>query len=191
MFAGHRVFRDRRPSPSNDRSLSPRSHNPTRSADVTRHQREFPGSRPIPVLPLACGRPGWVGGPWAFPQAPYPTDQEPVTHVAVGTGRTQTCSYIFDIRRTSSTSSLTTCDLVPQRPSSTVPGTWAARPVCPTWTTWRPRLVRATAGSWMLNVSVRAASLRVQPLPGSRTPPPMRRGAGPRPCGSAILGSWP
>jgi hypothetical protein len=51
--------------------------------------------------------------------------------------------------------------------------------------------VPATAESWMLNVSVRAASSRVQPLSGSRTPPSTRRVAGPRPCGSAILGSWP
>src|SRR5207342_1334057 len=50
-----------------------------------------------------------------FPRAPYPTDQEPATHVAVGTGRTQTCSYVFDIRRTSSTSSLITCDRASQR----------------------------------------------------------------------------
>ena len=35
--------------------------------DVTRHQQGFPDSRPIPVLPLACGRHGWSGGPWAFP----------------------------------------------------------------------------------------------------------------------------
>jgi hypothetical protein len=36
-----------------------------------------------------------------------------------------------------------------------------------------------------------AASSRVQPLSGSRTPPLTRRGGGPQPCGSAILGSWP
>ena len=28
-------------------------------------------------------------GPWAFPQAPHPTGQEPATHVTAGTGRTQ------------------------------------------------------------------------------------------------------
>jgi hypothetical protein len=33
-----------------------------------------------------------------------------------GRGRTLTRSYVFDIRRTSSTSSLTTCDLVSQEP---------------------------------------------------------------------------
>ena len=37
----------------------------------------------------------------------------------------------------------------------------------------------------------RAPSLRAQPLSGSRTRPSTRTGGGPRPCGSAILGSWP
>src|SRR5262249_9912234 len=64
------------------------------------------------AFPLTCDRHGWIDGPWAFPRASHPTDQEPATHVTVGTGRTQTRSYVFDIRRTSSTSSLTTCDLV-------------------------------------------------------------------------------
>ena len=93
---------------------SPRNRNPTRDVDLSRHQQEFPGSRPVPVLPLTCGRHGRVGDPWVFPRASYPADQEPATHVAVGTGRTQTCSYVFDKRRTSSTSSLITCDLVSQ-----------------------------------------------------------------------------
>jgi hypothetical protein len=45
----------------------------------------------------------------------------------------------------------------------------------------------------ILNVSVRAASLRVQPLSGSHSPPSPRMAAGPQPCGSATLGSrpWP
>ena len=93
---------------------SPRNRNPTRDVDLSRHQQEFPGSRPMPVLPLTCSRHGRVGDPWVFPRASNPTDQEPATHVAVGTGRTQTCSYVFDIRRTSSTSSLITCDLASQ-----------------------------------------------------------------------------
>jgi hypothetical protein len=71
------------------------------------------------------------------------------------------------------------------------PGTWAATPGFPTSTSCRPRPVPATGGSWMLNGSVRAVCLRVQPLSGSRALPWMRRGGGPRPCGSAILGSWP
>ena len=35
----------------------------------------------------------------------------------------------------------------------------------------RSRPVRSTPGSWMLNVSARVVSSRVQPLSGSRTPP--------------------
>jgi hypothetical protein len=38
--------------------------------------------------------------------------------------------------------------------------------------------------------SARAVSLRAQPLSGSRDPP-LRTVGGPRPCGSATLGSWP
>jgi hypothetical protein len=53
------------------------------------------------------------------------------------------------------------------------------------------KAVPATSGSCMLNESVRAVSLRVQRLSGSRTPPSMRRDGGPQPCGLAILGSWP
>jgi hypothetical protein len=49
--------------------------------------------------------------------------------------------------------------------------TLAARPGWATSTTCRPRPVPATAESFKLNVSVRAASSRVQPLSGSRTPP--------------------
>src|SRR6266487_2063570 len=49
--------------------------------------------------------------------APHLTDQEPATHVTVGTGRTQTRSYVFDIRRTSTTNSLITCDLTSQGPT--------------------------------------------------------------------------
>jgi len=94
---------------------SPHNRHPTRDVDLSRHQQEFPGSRPIPALPLTCGHHGRVSAPWAFPRASYPTDQEPATHVAVGTGRTQTHSYVFDIRRTSLTSSLITCDLVSQQ----------------------------------------------------------------------------
>ena len=45
----------------------------------------------------------------------------------------------------------------------------------------------------ILNVSARAASWRVQPLSGSPGPPSPRMAAGPRPYGSATLGSrpWP
>ena len=49
------------------------------------HQQQFPDSRPLPVLPLTGDRPGWHDGPWAFPWASHPTDQEPATHATVGT----------------------------------------------------------------------------------------------------------
>jgi hypothetical protein len=58
-----------------------------------------------------------------------------------------------------------------ETPHSTHRVTWAATPDCRTWTTYRPKPVRSTAGYWMLNVSARAVSSRVQPLSGSRTPP--------------------
>ena len=55
----------------------------------------------------------------------------------------------------------------------------------------RPRPAPATGGSWRLNASARAPSSRVQPSSGSRTLPWTRPGGRPRPCASAILGSWP
>ena len=60
-------------------------------------------------------------------------------------------------------------------------------------TNCRPRPVRSTPRCSILNVSARAASLRVQPLSGSRSPPSPRTAGGPRPYGSATLGSkpWP
>src|SRR6266540_3756472 len=85
VFAGHRVVRSRRLPPPNGRSLPPRHCVPTRDVDVTRHQQEFPDSRPIPVLPLTCDRHGRDDGPWAFPWASHPTDQEPDTHATAGT----------------------------------------------------------------------------------------------------------
>src|SRR5215475_8374353 len=129
VFAGHREFRGRRLPPLNGRSLAPRSYYPTRDVLLTRHQQEFPDSRPIPAFPFTCDRHGWIDGPWAFPRASHPTDQGPATHVTVGTGRTQTRSYVFDIRRTSSTSSLTACDLVSQPHHE--PATGTGRPADP------------------------------------------------------------
>ena len=52
------------------------------------------------------------------------------------------------------------------------------------------RPVTPTTGCCMLNVSVRAVSLRAQPLSGSRCPPPPTA-RGQEPCGSVTLGSWP
>ena len=110
VFAGHRVVRDRRLPSHNGRSLPSQCYVPARDVGVTRHQQEFPDSRPIPVLPLTCDRHGWDDGSWAFPWASHPTDQEPATHATAGTRSNTTRSYAFDIRRTSFTSSLTTCD---------------------------------------------------------------------------------
>jgi hypothetical protein len=46
VFIDHRNLRGRRLSPHNDRSLPSRHRSPTRDVILTRHQREFPGSRP-------------------------------------------------------------------------------------------------------------------------------------------------
>src|SRR5918992_2122580 len=65
-------------------------------------------------LPLACGRPDGTGRPWAFPRASHPADQEPTTHVEVGTGhRARTWNYALNITSVDPPigSSLTTCDL--------------------------------------------------------------------------------
>ena len=64
----------------------------------------------------------------------------------------------------------------------------AAWSICPNC---KPRPVTSTADCSILNVSGRAVSLRAQPLSGSRSPPSPRMAGGPRPCGSATLGSWP
>ena len=60
-------------------------------------------------------------------------------------------------------------------------------------TSCNPAPVPSTGGCSILNVSARAASLRVQPLSGSHSPPSPRMAGGPRPYGSATLGSrpWP
>ena len=67
----------------------------------------------------------------------------------------------------------------------------AATAAWSTWTNCRPRPVPSTAGCSILNASGRVVSLRAQPLSGSRSPRSPRTGGGPRPCGSATLGSWP
>jgi hypothetical protein len=68
---------------------------------------------------------------------------------------------------------------------------WGSYAVWNTSTSSRPRAVTPTAACCRLSVSARAASLRAQPLSGSHTPPSRTAGRGPRPCGSATLGSWP
>ena len=68
VLADHRHIRGHRPPSLNGRSLAPQNCYPTRDVSLTRRLREFPGSRPMPVLPRTCGRQGWIGGPWAFPR---------------------------------------------------------------------------------------------------------------------------
>ena len=51
MFTGHRAVRGRRLPPLSGWSLPPRRRTPARSVKVTRHQQEFPGSRPIGHFP--------------------------------------------------------------------------------------------------------------------------------------------
>jgi hypothetical protein len=57
------------------------------------------------------------------------------------------------------------------RPSSTTRPTWACSAGWPTCPSWKPKPVTSTADCWIINESVRAASLRVQPLSGSRDRP--------------------
>ena len=65
-------------------------------------------------LPLARGRPDGTGRRFGFPPSFEPADQEPTTHVEVGTGhRARTWNYSLNITSVDPPigSSLTTCDL--------------------------------------------------------------------------------
>jgi hypothetical protein len=79
------------------------------------------------------------------------------------------------------------------RPSSTPRTTWAVSVVCATSKCCRPRHVRSTPGCCRLNVSVRAATSRIQSSSGSRTRRSPPTGAELQPCASATLGCkpWP
>jgi len=113
---------DLRPSPatSQRRSLSPRNSHPARGAAVTRHQRGFPGSRPSGPSPHLW--PPWLGQrPLGFPVSFAPS-QPGAGHARHGGDRSGTTwSYVPGISQTSSTRSLTTCDLVSQSPPATAP----------------------------------------------------------------------
>jgi hypothetical protein len=76
---------------------------------------------------------------------------------------------------------------------STTPMTWAACDASSISMSCNLEHVRSTPRCSILNVSARAASLRAQPLSGSHSPPSPRMAGGPRPYGSATLGSrpWP
>ena len=91
----------------------------------------------------------------------HPTDQKPATRVTVGTGQTQTCSYTLDICRTSSASSLATCDLVSQKPTSMTPTTIAIGPTA-------GANLPAHCGRWAFSANRRLrrdAYRRLQPRP--------------------------
>ncbi len=66
------------------KSLPVRHYHPTRTADITRHQRGFPVSHPIPSLPLTCD-PRTEREPLGFPVS-FTPGRCPATHVTVGTG---------------------------------------------------------------------------------------------------------
>ncbi len=59
-------------------SLSPRHCLPARKVMLTRHHQGFPGSHPVPSLPLTCGP--WTGqGPLGFPMSSAPGRYRPRT----------------------------------------------------------------------------------------------------------------
>ena len=69
-------------------------------------------------LPLACAPRMERATAWAFPRASHPADQEPTTHVEVGTGhRARTWNYTLNITSVDPPigSSLITCDLASHR----------------------------------------------------------------------------
>jgi hypothetical protein len=89
VFADHRHIRGHRLPSLNGRSLAPQNCYPTRDVSLTRRLREFPGSRPMPVLPRTCGRHGWIGGPWAFPRC-FAPDRSGTGHARRGGDRSNT-----------------------------------------------------------------------------------------------------
>jgi hypothetical protein len=73
------------------------------------------------------------------------------------------------------------------------PATCRVNAACTTYPNCRPKPAQPTAACLIMSGSARAVSSRVQPLSGSRIQPPRWTDAGPRPYGSATLGSkpWP
>ena len=59
-------------------SLSPRHCIPARKVTLTRHHQGFPGSHPVPSLPLTCG-PWSEQGPLGFPMSSAPGRYRPRT----------------------------------------------------------------------------------------------------------------
>jgi len=82
---------------SSAQSLSVRHYHPTRSVLITRHQRGFPFSHPIPAFPLPVA-PGRSRDPWAFPRASHPAVTGHARHGG-DRSQTQTRSHVIDIGR--------------------------------------------------------------------------------------------
>ena len=80
---------------------------------MTRHQQEFPVSRPSESSPRLW--PPWLGQrPLSFSTG-FAPDRSGTGHARCGRdGSNTTRSYVFDSCRTSSISSLTSCDLASQ-----------------------------------------------------------------------------
>jgi len=100
VFAGHRLVVAAVLPPSIGRSLFTPEPQPNPGCGLVEASARV--SVVAPCRPFPCLWPhGRVGGPWAFPQASPPTDQEPATHVT-GDSRTQTCR--LRLRHTSTSS---------------------------------------------------------------------------------------
>ncbi len=76
-------------------SLSPRHCIPARRVTLTRHRQGFPGSRPVPSLPLTCG-PQSGQGPLGFPMSSAPGRYRPRTSWR-GQVQTPTRSHVTGI----------------------------------------------------------------------------------------------
>ena len=131
VFTGRRGVRGRRLPPLSGRSLPPRRYSPARDVKVTRHQQGFPGSRPSGLSPRLW--PPWLGQRPLGSSVSFAPSRSGTGHARHGGDRSNTtCSYVPGISQTSSTSSLTACDLVSQPPPFPRPpspeGTAACRP---------------------------------------------------------------
>jgi hypothetical protein len=97
-----------RPKSVFGRHLSPFNDGPLSPCDTYRHKAlELRGISkdslvftPYPAFPLPVA-PGRNGDSWAFPRASHPAEQDPATHVGVGTGHGYGPDYVFDLSRTS------------------------------------------------------------------------------------------
>jgi hypothetical protein len=115
VSTGRRGVRGRRLPPLSGRSLPPRRYNPARDVKVTRHQQGFPGSRPSGLSPRLW--PLWLGQRPLGSSVSFAPSRSGTGHARHGGDRSNTTrSYVPGISQTSSTSSLTACDLVSQHP---------------------------------------------------------------------------